>query len=327
MKRREFITLLGGAAGTWPLAAHAQQTAIPVIGFLNPTSPEGYPQVIAAFRQGLKEAGYVEGQNVTIEYRWAEGRIDRLPALAAELARHQVNVIVATGGDSSALAAKAATGTIRIVFNSASDPVRIGLVDSLSRPGGNMTGVSRISTELLPKRLELLAEAVPKVEVIAFLVNPNNRTVEPRIRDVEVAAQSLGRKIHLLKAGTEREIDATFAGLAYTKAGALLILNDSFFNARSTQLGALSARHGVPAIYQNREFVAAGGLMSYGASLAAAYHMMGIYAGRVLKGEQPANLPVQQQAKVELIVNLKAAKALGLTVPLPLLGRADEVIE
>jgi putative ABC transport system substrate-binding protein len=331
MKRRDFIVSLGAAIATpalaWPIAARAQQPAMPVIGFLNPTSPAGYPHVIAAFHQGLRESGYVDGQNVAIEYRWAEGQNKRLPALAADLVRHQVMVIAATGGDTSALAAKAATQTIPIVFNSGGDPVRTGLVASLNRPGGNLTGVSRLGTDLLPKRLELLAEAAPKAGAIAFLLNPTLRDAASREKDVRLAAQSLGRQIHVLNASSDSEVDAAFASLAQLKIGALLIVNDSFFNTRSERLGALSLRHAVPTIYQNREFVAAGGLLSYGASLSDAYRLVGIYTGRVLKGEKPADLPVQQQTKVDFFVNLKTARALGLTIPLPLLALADEVIE
>jgi putative ABC transport system substrate-binding protein len=268
MRRRDFIAAALSAG--CPFGARAQHGALPVVGFVNPTSPAGYPEVIKAFRVGLQESGFVEGRNVAVEYRWAEGRIDRLPELLADLVQRRVNVIVATGGDSAALAAKAATTTIPVVFNSASDPVAIGLVESFSRPGGNLTGVSRVSTELLPKRLEMLAQAVPKAATIAFLINPSNRTVEPRIRDVESAAKALDRTIHLVRANTPAAIDAAIAGLAQTGAGALLILNDSFFNARAEQLGAVSAGHRMPAIYQGREFVAAGGLFSYGASLAAA---------------------------------------------------------
>jgi putative ABC transport system substrate-binding protein len=327
MRRRDFIATAAAFAVGCPFAARAQQGTFPVLGFVNPTSPTGYPEVIKAFRLGLQESGFVEGRNVAVEYRWAEGRIDRLPELLADLVQRRVNVIVATGGDSAALAAKAATTTIPVVFNSASDPVAIGLVESFSRPGGNLTGVSRVSTELLPKRLELLVQAVPNAATIAFLINPSNRTVEPRIRDVENAAKALQRTIHLVRADTPAAIDAAIAGLAQSGAGALLILNDSFFNASAEQLGAVSAHHRMPAIYQGREFVAGGGLFSYGASLAAAYRTMGVYAGRILKGEKPADLAVQQQAKVDFIVNLKTAKALGLAIPLPLLGLADEVIE
>lgn len=328
MRRRDFIICGGAFVGTttWLVAASAQQT-MPVIGFINPTSPSGYPHVIAAFHQGLKEAGFVEGQNVRIEYRWAESRNDRLPALAADLVQRKVDVIAATGGDSAALAAKAATTTIPIVFNSGGDPVRVGLVAGLSRPGGNLTGVSRLNTELLPKRLELIAEVVPKAGTIALLSNRTARTAEPRIGEVQSAGRSIGRDIHVLKASTVDEIDAAFEELRKSPAGALLIVNDSFFNARSAQLGGLAERYRVPAIYQGREFAAAGGLMSYGPNLAEAYRLVGIYTGRVLKGERPGDLPVQQQSKVDFVVNLKAARALGLVIPLPLLGLADEVIE
>jgi len=325
MKRREFLGALGSAAA-WPVAARAQQD-VPVIGFLNPTSPEGYPHVIAAFRQGLRQAGYVEGENVRIEYRWAQNRNDRLPALAAELVQRRVTVIAATGGDTSALAAKSATTTIPIVFNSGGDPIRTGLVDGLSRPGGNLTGVSRLGTDLLPKRLELLAEIAPKAGVIAFLTNPTLRDAALRGRDVRAAGQSLGREIQILSANSDSEIEAAFASLKQINAGALLIVNDSFFNTRSGRLGALAMRHAIPAIYTNREFVTAGGLMGYGASLPEAYRLVGIYTGRILRGEKPADLPVQQQTKVDFIVNLKAARTLGLTIPLPLMGLADEVIE
>lgn len=325
MKRREFIALLGGVSLA-PLTARAQQ-AMPVVGFLNTTSPTGYPHVIAAFHRGLGEVGYVEGQNVKFEYRWAEGQHPRLPALAAELAQRQVAVIAATGGDSSAFAAKRATTTIPIVFNSGGDPVKSGLVASLRRPGGNMTGVSRMGSDILPKRLELLAEVVPKAAVIGFLVNPKMATLEPRITEIQAAARTLGREIEVLKATSDSEIEAVFAGLTQSKVGAVLVVNDSFFNSRSAKIGALSLRHAVPAIFQNREFAAAGGLMSYGASLADAYRLVGIYVGRVLKGEKPADLPVQQQSKVDFFVNLKTARALGLTIPLPVVALADEVIE
>jgi putative ABC transport system substrate-binding protein len=330
MRRSAFVSQLFAAGWaamlSWPFAAGAQDSK-PVLGFINTTSPAGYPEVIAAFHKGLAEAGYVDGRNVTIEYRWAEGHVDRLPGLAADLVRRKVSVIVATGGDTAAMAAKAATTTIPIVFNSASDPVRLGLVKSLSRPGGNLTGVSRVTTELLPKRLELLVQTAPQAKNVAFLVNPSNRTIEPRIRDVQNAARSLGRTIHLIKANTPPDIDAAFAGLAAANAGALLIVNDSYFNARAAQLGALSLRYRTPAIYQGRNFVNAGGLMSYGASLATAYRIMGGYAGRILKGEKPAELAVQQQAKVDFVINLKTARAIGVTIPLPLQGLADELID
>jgi putative ABC transport system substrate-binding protein len=331
MKRREFVASLGAAAIApavgWPPAAHAQQSALPVIGFLNPTSPAGYPHVIASFHRGLRETGYVEGQNVVIEYRWGEGDHRRMPALAAELVRLGVTVIASTGGDSGALAAKAATQTIPIVFNSAGDPVKTGLVKSLNRPGGNMTGVSRVGSDILPKRLEMIAEAVPKADTIAFLVNPRMATADARIRDVQTAAQRLGRRIEIVRASTDAELESAFAGMAQAGVRALLVINETFFNTRSAKIGALSLRHAIPAIYQNREFAAGGGLMSYGASLAEAYRLVGVYTGRILKGEKPADLPVQQQSKIEFIVNLKTARALGVTVPLPLLALADEVIE
>jgi putative ABC transport system substrate-binding protein len=325
MKRRDFIAALAGAVVA-PHATRAQQ-AMPVVGFLNPTSAAGYPHVIAAFRRGLAEQGFVEGQNVKIEYRWADGQPDRLPALAADFVHRQVSVIAATGGGAAAFAGKRATTTIPVVFNSADDPVRSGLVDSFNRPGGNLTGVSMITTELMPKRVELLAEVVPKANVIAFLINPADNLTDARIRDVQKAAQSLGRKVQVLKANTEREIDATFAGLGQADIGAMLILNDSLFNARSEQLGALSVRYGIPAIYQNREFATAGGLMSYGPSLPEAYRVVGQYVGRILKGEKPGDLPVQQQSKVDFYLNMKTARALGLTVPLPVVALTDEVIE
>ena len=282
---------------------------------------------MAAFRQGLSETGYVEGQNVAIEYRWAEGRYDRLPALAADLVGRKVDVIVTSGGDPAALAAKNATSTIPIVFTVGGDPVAAGLVASLARPGGNLTGVSILAVELMPKRLELLSELVPQARVIALLVNPNNPNAERIMRDVQEAARAKGVQLHILKAGTESEIDAAFASLVQLQAGALVVGADPFFNSRREQLVALAARHAVPAIYEWREFAAAGGLISYGASLTAAYRQVGIYAGKILKGAKPADLPVQQPTTFELVVNLKTAKALGLTVPPSILARADEVIE
>jgi len=325
--RREFIAALGGTAFAWPLAARAQQPPMPVIGFLNPASPDTYAQQLAAFRQGLSEAGYVEGHNAAIEYRWANGQYDRLPGLAADLVRREVTVIAATGGDVSALAAKAATTTIPIVFNSSSDPVKVGLVTSLNRPSGNLTGVSILTAELVPKRLELLCEVVPNAVVIAFLVNPARPTVKSETRDVQMAARALGREIVVLNANTERDFDPAFAALVQRHSGALLVAPDNFFNTRRDQIVALAARHGVPAIYARREFVAAGGLMSYDASLGDAYRLVGVYTGKILKGAKPGDLPIQQQAKVEFRINLKTAKTLGLTIPIPLLGRADEVIE
>jgi putative ABC transport system substrate-binding protein len=327
MQRREFIALIGGAAA-WPLAAHAQQPAMPVIGFLSSASPDIYANRLRTFRRGLNEAGYVEGQNVEIDYRWAEGKNDRLPALATQLVQRRVAVIVAAGGTPSAVAAKAATTTIPIVFAVAIDPVAAGLVTSLNRPGGNVTGVANMNVEVGPKRLELLHELLPSVTVIAILVNPASPAIaEPFARSLQAAARKLGLQVQVLYASTERDIDAAFAALVQRRAGALIISPDTFFNSRSEQLAALAVRHALPAIYQYRPFVTAGGLLSYGTDETEYYRLVGAYAGRILKGEKPGDLPVQQSTKVEMIINLKTAKALGLTVPLPLLGRADEVIE
>jgi putative ABC transport system substrate-binding protein len=324
MKRREFIAGLGAAAA-WPLAARAQQPTLPVIGFLNSASPGGYATNVAAFRQGLKEAGYVEGQNVAIEFRWADGQYDRVPAMAAELVRRQVAVIVAnTPGN---LAAKAATTTIPIVFTIASDPVQIGLVASLARPGGNVTGAAQFGVEVTPKQLELTHELVPTATVIAVLVNPTNPNAETVLGDLQAAARILGVQLHVLHASAEREFDTVFASLGQLRAGALVIGPDPLFVARSEQLAALALRHAVPAISSIREFVAAGGLMSYGGSNPDMYRIAGVYAGRILKGEKPSNLPVQQSTKIELLINMKTAKALRLTVPSTLLVSADEVIE
>jgi putative ABC transport system substrate-binding protein len=325
MRRRQFITLLGGTATGWPLAARAQQPAMPVIGLLNGGSPKAYAPYVAAFRQALKEGGYIEGQNVAIEYRWAEGRYDRLPALAADLVRRQVTVIAAN--TPAAFMAKAATATIPIVFTLGGDPVEVGLVASLNRPGGNITGVTQLNVEVAPKRLELLHELIPTATIMAVLVNPTNSNAETLSRDLQAAARTLGVQLHILHASTERDIDEAFAGLPQLRAGGLMIGGDAFFNTRSEQLGALTVRHAVPTIYQYREFAAAGGLMSYGSNLADAYHLAGVYTARILGGAKPADLPVQQSTKVELIINMKTAKALGLTFPLSLLGRADEVIE
>jgi putative ABC transport system substrate-binding protein len=325
MRRREFITLLGGAAAVWPLAARAQQ-AMPVVGFLNVASPDGYRPYVAAFRDGLKESGYIEGQNVTIEFHWAEGHYDRLSDMAADLVRRQVSVIVAN--TPANLAAKKATDTIPIVFTTASDPVQIGLVSSFSRPGGNVTGVSQLNVTLGPKRLELAHELMPAATVVTLLVNANDATrAETLSREVQAAADHLGLQLHILRAGTDPEIETAFAGLAQLKAGVLVIGGDAFFNSRSKLLAELSLRYAVPAIYEYSEFTNAGGLMSYSGSINESYRWAGIYTGRILKGARPADLPVQRSTTVELIVNLKSAKALGITVPLSLLGRADQVIE
>jgi putative tryptophan/tyrosine transport system substrate-binding protein len=326
MKRREFITLFGGVAAAWPLAARAQP-AMPVIGFLSSTSPQVYAVRLRAFVQGLKEEGYIEGQNVAIEYRWAGDQEDRLPVLAAELVHRRVSVIAA-GGTPSSVAAKAATATIPVVFETASDPVRLGLVASLNRPGGNLTGVTNLNVEVGQKRLELLRELLPAATIIAVLVNPSAPTLtEQFMRDLQAAAPALGMQLHVLHASNDRDLDTAFAALGQLRADALVIGPYLFFTSRKEQLGALSLRHAVPAIYIYREFVAAGGLMSYGANEAETFRLVGIYTGKILKGEKPGDLPVQRSTKVELIINLKTAKALGIAVPLALSGRADELIE
>jgi putative ABC transport system substrate-binding protein len=327
MRRRELITLLGGAAVAWPFAARAQQQAMPAIGFLSSLSAGPFAPLVAAFHQGLNETGYVEGQNLAIEYRSAEGRYDRLPALAADLVGRNVDLIVASGGTPSALAAKSATSTIPIVFTAVSDPVGAGLVASLARPGGNLTGFSVLASELTPKRLELLSELVPQARVIALLVNPTNPLTEPMIPDVQEAARAKGVQLAILKASTESEIDTAFASLVQLQAGAVVVGADGFFDSRREQLVALASRHAIPASYEWREFVEAGGLISYGPSLAAVFRQVGVYAGRILKGAKPADLPVQQPTTFELVVNLRTAEALGLTVPPSILARADEVIE
>jgi putative ABC transport system substrate-binding protein len=325
MKRREFIALLGGAAA-WPLPARAQQAAMPVIGYLSARSPEDTAHLVPAFRQGLGEGGFVEGQNVTIEYRWALGQVDRLPALAAELAGRPVAVIVTTGGESAALAAKAATSTIPIVF-SMGDPVKAGLAASYNRPGGNATGINILSDTLEPKRLGLLRELVPQAVTIGFLLNPNFPSAESQSKDVQEAARAIGLQIHVLRANTDREIEAAFEIIAQHRIAALAVASSPFFDTRRDKLVALAARHSVPTIYQFREFVAAGGLVSYGIDPIDAYRQVGVYAGRILKGAKPSDLPVLQPTKFELVINLKTAKALGLDVPLHLQQLADEVIE
>jgi putative tryptophan/tyrosine transport system substrate-binding protein len=326
--RRKFLAALGGAAAAWPLAARAQQPAMPVIGFLSGASPDEYADLLRPFHQGLKDTGYLEGENVAIVYRWAEGQYDRLPTLAADLAGRRVALIAATGGTVSALAAKAATTTIPVVFIAAVDPVKLGLVTSLARPGGNLTGINFFGAELAAKRLELLRQLAPGAARIAVLVNPANAEVtEPTLRDVEAAAGAMGLQIRILNADTSGEIDAAFATVVRERPDALFVGPTPFFVVRRVQLALLAARSGVPAIYNVRDNVVAGGLMSYGASLRDAYRQVGIYAGRILKGAKPADLPVVQATKFELVINAQTARMLSLTVPASLLAIADEVIE
>jgi putative tryptophan/tyrosine transport system substrate-binding protein len=323
--RRQFITLLGGAAAMWPLAARAQQGAMPVVGFLHPSSPDAYR--LRAFRQGLKDAGFTEGENVAIEYRWADDQMDRLPALAAELVQRRVAVI-ATGAIPSVRAAKAATATIPIVFVLAEDPVRLGIVTSLARPGGNLTGINFFASELAAKRLELLRELVPGAARVAVLVNPvNSTTAESTLRGMEPAARAMGLQVQVLNASSSREIDAAFATLASERPDAVLVGTDTFLIDRRVQLALQAMLHKLPATYPVRDFAEVGGLMSYGASLADAYRHVGIYTGRILKGAKPADLPVVQSSKFELVINAQTARMLGLTVPDKLLVAADEVIE
>jgi putative tryptophan/tyrosine transport system substrate-binding protein len=325
MRRREFITLLGGAGITWPLTARAQQSAMPVIGFLRSTSLTDATHLVTAFRQGLQETGYVEGQNVAIEYRSADDHLDRLPALVADLLRRQVTVIV--GNHNAALAAKAATAAVPILVVTGADPVRDKLVASLNRPGGNVTGVSFLANEIGPKRLDLLRQLMPKTATIALLVNPGAPDTEAERRDVEAAAQAGGQQLAVFEVKSERDMETAFAMFAQRGVGALLAGTGAFMNSHRERLVALAAEHAIPAIYSLREYVAAGGLMSYAASITDGYHQAGIYAGRILKGEKPADLPFVQSTEFELVINLKTAKALGLNVPDKLLALADEVIE
>jgi putative ABC transport system substrate-binding protein len=326
MKRREFITLVGSAAA-WPLAAHAEQPGMPAIGFLNFASAANYQTQLAAFLKGLAESGYVEGRNVAIEYRWAEHQTDRLPALAADLVHRQVTVIAATSTP-AAIAAKAATTTIPVVFETGGDPIQLGLVQSLNRPGGNITGVSQTNVEIVAKRLELMHELLPTVRVFALLVNQaNSALAEPVTKEVQTAARALGVELYVLSASTVDELDAAFTKLIQSQAGGLVIGPDPLYTSESEQLAALATRYAVPAIFENREFAAAGALVSYSGSILEAYRLTGVYTGRVLKGEKPSDLPVLRATKVELYINLKTAKTLGVTVPLPLSGRADELFE
>jgi putative tryptophan/tyrosine transport system substrate-binding protein len=328
MRRRDFITLLGGAAVAWPLAARAQQPAMPVIGFLNPTAPEVFADELRAFHRGLKEAGFVEGDNVVTVYRWAEGQVDRLPALAADLVSRKVAVIASTGMAAAAFAAKAATTTIPIVFIVNEDPVRLGLVASLAGPGGNLTGTNVLTGEVVAKRLELLRELVPGMARVAVLVDPANvQATEATVRDVEPAARAMGLQVQVLNASTSREIDAAFATIERERLDALFVSPSAFFTSRRMQLTHLASRHAVPASYALRNHAEAGGLMSYGASLRDAYRQIGVYAGRILKGAKPADLPVVQASKFELVINAGTTRMLSLTVPASLLARADEVIE
>lgn len=328
MRRREFITLFGSAVVPLPLAAHAQQPSMPVVGVLSAEWPNAVTaDRLRVFREGLNDTGYFQGQNVIIEYRWAEGRNDRLPALAAELVRLPVNVIVCAGSTPATIAATAASTTVPIVFYAGTDPVSMGFVASLSRPGGNVTGVTTLNVEIGAKRLELLHELVPTATIIAGLVNPTTPVSETETRDLQAAAHTLGLTLHVLHASSEQEIDTAFMTLVQLHAGAIVIGTDALFNSVSEQLAALTLRHAVPAIYQYREFVLSGGLASFGTTVVDTYRPLGVYTGRILKGEKPADLPVQRATKLDLIINMKTANALGITVPLSLVGRADEVIE
>jgi putative ABC transport system substrate-binding protein len=326
VKRRAFITLLGGAAAAWPIATRAQQPAMPVVGFLNSGAIGGYRNLLIAFRKGLFDLGFVEGQNVVIEYRWAEGRFDRLPELATDLLQHGVSVIV-TGGIGSALGARKASATVPLVFLAGDDPVKFGLVASLNHPGGAATGVAWLTSELFTKRLEIIHELVPTATLIGVLINPKSPEVEPQVKEIETAAQSLRQPLQTVNASTEPDFDAAFAALAERRAGALIVSNDAFFNGMREHIIALAAQHRIPAIYDRREYTAAGGLVSYGTSYSAAYRELGVYTGKILKGTKPADLPIEQATKFEMVINLLTAKALGLEVPAKLLALADEVIE
>ena len=325
MRRRKFLALFSGAVTAFPVSARAQQPSVPVIGFINSASADGYAPMVAAFLQGLKETGFVDGQNVRVEYRWANGQYDRAPAMAAELARSRPAVIVANS--LGVLAVKTEITTIPIVFTTADDPVQIGLVTSFSRPGGNVTGVTQLNVEVMPKRLELAHELVPAATTIALLVNPTNPNTVTQLRDLQAAARTLGLQLHVLHASNERDFDPVFATIAQLQAKALVIGTDGFFISQTERLAALTLRHAVPAIFQGRAFATAGGLISYGGNTEDSYRLAGVYSGRILKGEKPGELPVQRSTKVELFLNLKAAKAFGITFPLLMLGRADEVIE
>lgn len=327
MHRRKFITVLGGAAASWPIAARTQQPALPVIGFLNAASPKSYARQLSAFLKGLAEAGYVDGQNVAIEYRWADGQNDRLPAMASDLVHRQGTVIAATTTAAS-FAAKAATATIPIIFETGADPVHLGLVPNLNRPGSNVTGVTQSNQEVTPKRLQLLHELVPTASIMALLINPASPyQAQTQSSATLLAAHTLGLELHVLNASTESDFDAAFTNVVQLRAGGLVIAADPFFIGRSDQLATLALRHAMPAIFETREFTAAGGLMSYGAPIGETYWLAGNYTGRILKGDKPADLPIQLATKVELIINLKTAKALGINVPNTIIGRADEVIE
>jgi ABC-type uncharacterized transport system substrate-binding protein len=328
MRRRDFIKVIGGGAAAWPIVARAQQSTLPVIGLLGATTAQGYAAQLAAFRQGLSEAGLVEGRDVTIEYRWADDQYDRLPGLAADLVNRRVAVIATIGGNAASLAAKAATTTIPVVFHGSLDPVKTGFVASLNRPGGNATGVVTLNVDTGRKRLELLHEVVPAATTLGLLLNPTNKMVtEVQSKDLQTGAGALGLQLRVLSASNEHDFENVFASLKQMQVGGLVIGTDGFFVSQSEKLAALTVRYAIPAIFQYRAFAAAGGLMSYGGSVTDSYRLSGVYVGRILKGAKPADLPVQQSTKVELIVNLKTAKALGLTVPMSLLGRADEVIE